>query len=629
MAAAETGKNDLGFFWINDTSDEDQPVVFIPGVNKEGHFRTAFKSGSWSNSSERKVKMRAKYGCQIRGEASLRWGNKKRGQPLSLSSVSESSMGRGQLQFAPEATVPSPNPATRQHLLTNSQVLSEVTQAKSRASLKDLCPEDKRRITNLIQELARVSEEKEESVQRLKDEQETFECKILQLEQQNQLIVQERESLQQQYRECQELLGLYQQYLSQQQEKLNQSIAQLSHSRSSHSNSHKKAPSSEVGSTKPSRAEIATAWDGSYLGLPTPGGTRTNGGGRERSGRGRVPYLSPASLSDDLHSATSPPYSSSSNQSQGPIKCQGCRGVAARSRREHLVNGGFPHRGATEDPRLGNTSPRLHNGSGEPPEDSRRLPGPRRLLLEGDPAWQGAGSERDLTAPLLGREDWEKRRHQLLLQKLQLEVERGRLQARLAQQEERLIRQNQHLLHTRLDYSRFQQATAAELGHSMSRNGTDPLPNEHVFLSEMRGCDDAEDSGETAEQEAPPLKDHTAHIPLQNSIHLPEPCHNNSRRDMATSLVVSQSRLKATPAPVMPPALRRTPDARLDSSLIELLEVFSPISVPKRGNPPRRPPPFSAPKQAHHALLSRPGPYRTPKQDLEESQILEEIFFIC
>lgn len=34
--------------------------------------------------------------------------------------------------------------------------------------------------------------------------------------------------LQQQYRECQELLGLYQQYLSQQQAKLNQSIAQLS-----------------------------------------------------------------------------------------------------------------------------------------------------------------------------------------------------------------------------------------------------------------------------------------------------------------------------------------------------------------------------------------------------------------
>lgn len=42
---------------------------------------------------------------------------------------------------------------------------------------------------------SRVSEEKEESVQRLRDEQETFERKIQQLEQQNLFIVQERESI--------------------------------------------------------------------------------------------------------------------------------------------------------------------------------------------------------------------------------------------------------------------------------------------------------------------------------------------------------------------------------------------------------------------------------------------------
>lgn len=41
----------------------------------------------------------------------------------------------------------------------------------------------------------RVSEEREESVQRLKDEQETFERKIQQLEQQNLLIAHERESM--------------------------------------------------------------------------------------------------------------------------------------------------------------------------------------------------------------------------------------------------------------------------------------------------------------------------------------------------------------------------------------------------------------------------------------------------
>jgi len=43
--------------------------------------------------------------------------------------------------------------------------------------------------------LFRVSEEKEESVQKLRDEQESFEKQIMQLEQQNQLIVQERESI--------------------------------------------------------------------------------------------------------------------------------------------------------------------------------------------------------------------------------------------------------------------------------------------------------------------------------------------------------------------------------------------------------------------------------------------------
>lgn len=37
-----------------------------------------------------------------------------------------------------------------------------------------------------------------------------------------------RPGLQQQYKECQELLGLYQKYLSQQQAKLNDTITQLS-----------------------------------------------------------------------------------------------------------------------------------------------------------------------------------------------------------------------------------------------------------------------------------------------------------------------------------------------------------------------------------------------------------------
>ncbi|XP_064821990.1 protein hinderin-like isoform X2 [Oncorhynchus masou masou] len=574
-----------------------------------------FKSVSGTSSSERKVKMRANYSSEIRREAPLSRGNKKQGQRLSLSS-----MVRGQLQATPAPTVPPPNPATQQHLLTTPQA----TQATNRTSLKDLCPQDKRRIANLIQELARVSEEKESSVQRLRDEQETFERKILQLEQQNQLIVQERES----------------------QTDVGRAVNLVGETQRNMKSNRWLAPSSEGASTKLNRGERATALDGSYLDLPTLGETGTNRGGRElnsggRGAGGRVPCLSPASLSDDLHSDTPPPYSSS-DQSQGPMKPLGSRGGAhselrlasQRSRQESLVKGRFPHRGATEAPLLGNTSPLLHNGPGELLKDSRGLLGPGGLLPGEDPSGEGLEAEGALTAPLLGPEDWEERRHQLFLQKLQLEVERERLQARLAQQEERLIRQNQHLRHTRLDYSRFQQATLDKLSHSMSRNGTDPLPNSRALLSEMRGCDDAEDLAE--EQEVPPHKDYTAHIPLQNSIHSPESCHNKSRRDIATSPVLPQSILKATPAPVMSPTLPRTPHARLDSSLIELLQVFSPISLPERnspsayqGNPTRCQPPLSVPKPARQALLSHPGPYQTPQQDLEESQILEEIFFIC
>lgn len=57
--------------------------------------------------------------------------------------------------------------------------------------------------------------------------------------------------------------------------------------------------------------------------------------------------------------------------------------------------------------------------------------------------------------PVLGHKEWEEKRHQLLLQKMQLEVERERLQVRLAEQEEeRLGRQNQPLQQSRLHSSR-------------------------------------------------------------------------------------------------------------------------------------------------------------------------------
>lgn len=76
---------------------------------------------------------------------------------------------------------------------------------------------------------------------------------------------------------------------------------------------------------------------------------------------------------------------------------------------------------------------------------------------------------------------------------------------------------------------------------------------------------------------------------------------------------------------------------RLDFSLVELLDIFTPISGPQQNKPSTQRPKTSR----HRPALATPGPVgislQTParphlwhaQQELEESQILEDIFFIC
>ncbi|XP_026310943.1 protein hinderin isoform X1 [Piliocolobus tephrosceles] len=169
-------------FWSRDFSDEEQSVVYVPGISTEGNVRSRHKLTS--PKADVKLKTSRATDASISMESLKGTGD----------SVDEQNSCRGEIKSA---------------------------------SLKDLCLEDKRRIANLIKELARVSEEKEVTEERLKAEQESFEKKIRQLEEQNELIIKEREALQLQYRECQELLSLYQKYLSEQQEKLTMSLSEL------------------------------------------------------------------------------------------------------------------------------------------------------------------------------------------------------------------------------------------------------------------------------------------------------------------------------------------------------------------------------------------------------------------
>ncbi|XP_064499194.1 protein hinderin-like isoform X2 [Pseudopipra pipra] len=148
MAAAAAGEGG-GPCWSRGLSDEEEPMVPVSGVSTKGNFKTGCLPKYQTSQTELKV-------------------------PVAVASVS----------MDPDRSVGD---------LTGQQVTNEG--GMKSASLKDLCPEDKRRIANLIKELARVSEEKEVTEERLKAEQESFEKKIRQLEEQNELIIKEREDI--------------------------------------------------------------------------------------------------------------------------------------------------------------------------------------------------------------------------------------------------------------------------------------------------------------------------------------------------------------------------------------------------------------------------------------------------
>ncbi|XP_058613948.1 protein hinderin isoform X2 [Onychostoma macrolepis] len=583
MASVAEGANDNGFYWIHD--NEEQPMVFVTEMSKNADL----KVGS-ANNTEGKIKRRASSMDKSRQKTGLRSAVQSAEMMVGKASDQKlpSVVANSKIStYAPEPDMPS---------LTLTQPLFSAAQAKSKPSLKDLCPEDKRRIANLIQELARVSEEKEESVQKLRDEQETFEKKIQQLEQQNQLIVQERESLQQQYRECQELLGLYQQYLSQQQEKLNKSITLLNQSCS-----HSKIPRGE-GAARRSWGGKGTALDGSYLDLPSSGSRTDRGGSVECT-----------------HSFSTGPFSAPSSSDQN---CE----IHDRHTNHNSEGGRSDLSYSNRDPSACDAL-RLH-GTSEP-KCSHQC---HRMENDGL-----CGANRTGIAPLSGRENWEEKRRCLLLQKKQLEMERERIQARLAQQEEKLLLQNKQLRQSYLQYSKLQKATTTDFERPLNGDSSFNEGQQSSFVMDQLTLRSEIKEGEShtlqgnvrqplsnvqSQQHTSSIEQSAPKISQEISI---------TKKDMATSPVLTQS-FRTSAHPKIPPlGLPSTPKAsRLDDSLIELLDIISPVSNPERYriNPSSRRS-FVAPQSFQKTLLSPFGPNRSSLQDLEESEILEDIFFIC
>ncbi|CAB1440790.1 unnamed protein product [Pleuronectes platessa] len=606
MAAGATRGGSSGIFWMNDVSDDEHPFAFVPGLDGEVIPRTPFSLGpdSTGSFSRGATKMRV----AARRSSGSKRGGKKQGYLQSDRSGAYAKEKVSVQQSAGLSTEHTPSLASDASL-PPPQVISAPSRGSSQVCLKDLCSEDKRRIANLIEELARVSEEKEESVKRLKDEQGHFEQKIHKLEQHNVVIAEERESLQHQYRECQELLGLYQTYLSQQQAKLNESIAQLSQAPA-----HNKVLSSDAATSKAN----GSLFDGSYLGLAAARARQPQEHRSGNRGRGEAQTSSnPASLSS----------ASERSPNDGPINMhrickKECRQPHMEScyRCERCQASGQDSGYGTQQRRRDNSS-RLENGQHDAlnPHDCERLHSGTAV---------GSEAKEALTRPLLGHEDWEEKRHQLLLQKMQLEMEREKLQARLEEQEERLNRQNQQLQQSRLDYSRFQQAAQAELSSSNTGTGDPQLegPSRQDLPSSVRGDAEVHRAEQNlhgkCSQPAPALVDNgmQTHEP-------PEP----SRRDMGTTK--SPASLSK---PISVSALHTNPEARLDFSLVELLDIISPVSAPEPNKPSNRGtkmtqhrPTPATPKPMGRTLLTPATPHpQSTQQDLEESQILEDIFFI-
>ncbi|MED6244247.1 hypothetical protein ATANTOWER_001055 [Ataeniobius toweri] len=580
---------------MNGVSEGEQPLVFVPGVDGGLKSQTPLSLGAdrICASSKKGTKIRVKHASNGKNQASQKTTQRK--QDHFQSDYSE-------CYTTEEVLVDRRDTVSTMHTLPQpSDTFLPLPQMSSRAksdiSLKDLCFEDKRRIANLIEELARASEEKEESVQRLKDEQENFERKIQELEQQNLMIAKERERLQQQYKECQELLGLYQQYLSQQQAKLNQSIAQLSQQ----TTCNKVLGSEEAPSRTSTCRANGSLFDGSYLGLAAAGAQQAQvcRGGNAR--RGAVEMLrNPASLLCDNKlspndGATKQHMSQKRDCRQPRIAyaCERCQGSC-----HDTGNGTQQWRSESSS-----CSVNCHDDTFTRREHQRLQTG-NMITAEAKEA---------LTRSLLGDKDWEEKRHQLLLQKMQLEMEREKLQARLAEQEERLSRQTEQLRQSRLHHS-----SQAQLSNSYTQ----------IAGSESEG---------PSHRDVPSRSDEGVKIPSEAK---PAPSANG----MANPLERSRSDMAASPSktpsgqsfPTSVSAVQNTPEARLDYSLAEVLDIFSPISAPKQYKPSARRPKtlqrsstLAGPKSGGRNMLTPGGNSLIVQQDLEESQILEDIFFIC
>ncbi|XP_073536536.1 protein hinderin isoform X3 [Phyllobates terribilis] len=487
------------------------------------------------------------------------------------------------------------------------------------ASLKDLCPEDKRRIANLIKELARVSEEKEVTEERLKTEHESFEKKIRHLEEQNNLIATEREALQQQYRECQELLSLYQKYLSEQQEKLSLSVTALS----TGTGRTQQVP-------KTPRRPTSNELNGSYHAQQRP---------------------KPSSESESLCPVVPQPLCRSDPTPRNIYQYTSDRCSSENCLQSKCPGAQLPCMHYTDYPCSHHCSsalkqpvshcclhPTVHDGIGRIPPDITLVRPPEDCSFSRYSTGSGmsTGERARAKDPATGKGLSEQRKQELLLQKLEVEIEKERLQQLLAQQEVKLLEKQQQLQQARLeaDRSRLNLETqsremavmstplpaAAKLMNGSRFSPVIPTPpsskSRRKPQSPSKNVSDVRASGLDVDGQ-----EDGSRVRPQTAV------RKGSRKDAANSPAMKSPRMEMKTAGT---SVEHRDPYRYETSLIDMLEAISPISAEKRRPKPREP---------HNLGILSPTPSggskplarrrEAPSVDPEERAMLEEIFFIC
>ncbi|XP_036100742.1 protein hinderin isoform X2 [Molossus molossus] len=603
-------------FWSRDFSDEEQSVVYVPGISKEGNIRSRHKLMS----PKANVKLKT---SRVTAPSFSMESLKGAGD-----SINEQNFCKGQIKSA---------------------------------SLKDLCLEDKRRIANLIKELARVSEEKEVTEERLKAEQESFEKKIKQLEEQNELIIKEREALQLQYRECQELLSLYQKYLSEQQEKLAMSVSELDAAR---------IQEQQVFSRKNTLPSSSMELDGSYLSVAKP---QTCYQTRQRPTKTANQDLAAKSLAEFRNNSWKPSalhnpkedldrvlletrtcdYGSPGNKPAVTVSTEKVPSEELKMKEcQHLKP--TPSRLCCGR-RLSENADHVHPTEMAPqyskahPESCHYCGRFWASLMHGQGVLQP--SETDFKKLLS-----EDRRQQLMLQKMELEIEKERLQHLLAQQETKLLLKQQQLHQSRLDFNwlrtqavRFKKELVAdkELTKprelSLDMNGSDSGPSLlmsacdgwlHGTSSSIKKKQESTNSGENRREKKTvgfqsPIEDDALWTCEKKDTHRPQRgTMTGIRKDASTSPMTTESQKELVSTTM---SSFQNDTSRYETSLLDLVQSLSPKSASKpQPHPSREAGVWNHRTCRLSSLKSARKKTRaggTP-EDLEEDQILEDIFFI-